>query len=174
MGLVGAMFGYHYHYHYIALTQSKGISSILDSAVLVCFIYFITVFEWPRILFHYLASWSLQWTVRLLLLHVLWKVSLGWHENYINYSLNNQINILCYRRFDFTSEVFIRTDFRWRSSVCKNLSIRGSVGSSPSLDSCCRSSWCYRILTYWQSVSPDEHFRCEVETSITKYVNLVV
>ena len=42
--------------------------------------------------------------------------------NHINYSLNNQNNILCYRRFDFTSEVFIRTDFRWRSSVCKNLS----------------------------------------------------
>jgi len=32
--------------------------------------------------------------------------------SYINYSLDNQNNILCYRRFGFTSEVFIRTDFR--------------------------------------------------------------
>ena len=32
--------------------------------------------------------------------------------DYINYSLDNQNNILCHRRFDFTSEVFIRTDFR--------------------------------------------------------------
>jgi len=31
---------------------------------------------------------------------------------FINYSLNNHNNILYYRRFDFTSEVFIRTDFR--------------------------------------------------------------
>ena len=53
---------------------------------------------------------------------IMWKVSSGWHKNYINYSLNNQNNILCYRRFDFTSEVFIRTDFRYRSSVCKSLS----------------------------------------------------
>jgi len=43
---------------------------------------------------------------------LLWKVSSGWHANYINYSLNNQNNILCYRRFDFTSEVFITTDFQ--------------------------------------------------------------
>jgi len=41
---------------------------------------------------------------------VLRKVSSGWHENYINYSLDNQNIILCYRHFDFTSEVFIRTD----------------------------------------------------------------
>jgi len=31
---------------------------------------------------------------------------------HIIYSLNNQNNILCYRRFDFTSEVLIRTDFQ--------------------------------------------------------------
>jgi len=43
---------------------------------------------------------------------ILWKVSSGWHENYMNYSLDDQNNILCYWRFDFTSEVFIRTDFR--------------------------------------------------------------
>ena len=30
----------------------------------------------------------------------------------INYSLDNQNNILCYRRFDFTSKVFIRTKDR--------------------------------------------------------------
>ena len=39
-------------------------------------------------------------------------VDLTTNTTYINYSLNNQNNILCYRRFDFTSEVFIRTDFR--------------------------------------------------------------
>ena len=33
-------------------------------------------------------------------------------ENPHLYCLNNQNNILCYRRFDFTSEGFIRTDFR--------------------------------------------------------------
>ena len=33
-------------------------------------------------------------------------------QNYINYSPDNQNNILCYRRFDFTSEVFIRNDFQ--------------------------------------------------------------
>jgi len=94
----------------------------------------------------------------------LWKVSSGWHENYINYSLDNQNNILCYRHFDFTSEVFIRTDFRYRSSHMRReeLPIEPRMGQA---------------LTYWRmlpEVSPDEDFQCEVETSITNYVILVV
>ena len=52
---------------------------------------------------HYILLWNTKTSSA-----ILWKVSSGWHENYINYSLNNQNNILCYRRFDFTSEVFIR------------------------------------------------------------------
>ena len=52
----------------------------------------------------------------------LWKVSSGWQENYINYSNTIKNNILFYRRFGFTSEAFIRTDYWCRSSVCKRLS----------------------------------------------------
>jgi len=60
----------------------------------------------------------------------------------INYSLNNQNNILCYRRFDFTSEVFIRTDFQYSGrQYVRACPIRGSTGNSPRLDSCFRSSW---------------------------------
>ena len=40
----------------------------------------------------------------------------------INYSNTTKNYILFYRRFGFTSEAFIRTDFRCRSSACKSLS----------------------------------------------------
>jgi len=39
-------------------------------------------------------------------------------KNYISESNTTKINTLFYRRFGFTSEAFIRTDFRCRSSVC--------------------------------------------------------
>ena len=44
-----------------------------------------------------------------------------------------------YRRFGFTSEAFIRTDFRCQLSLCKSLS-HTWLGSSPQLDSYFRSS----------------------------------
>ena len=66
----------------------------------------------------------------------MWKVLSGWHENYINYSLDNQNNI--------------------------HKKDRQRMGQA---------------LTYWRplpEVNPDEDFRREVETSISKYVISVV
>ena len=70
-------------------------------------------------------------------------------DNNINYSLDNQNNILCYRLFYFTSEVFIRQHESRRREL--------PIGTS------------FYILTTATEVSPDEDFRREVETLITKY-----
>jgi len=71
-------------------------------------------------------------------------------NGYINYSNTTKNNRLFYRRFGFTSEAFVRTDFRCRSSVCKSLS-----------------------HAYWRpapEVSADEGYRREAETSIKQYI----
>jgi len=72
---------------------------------------------------------------------VLWKVSSGWHENYINYSNTTKNNIL----FIDVSASCRKPSSRLTSGAgrqyVKACPIRGSTGSSPRLDSCCRSSW---------------------------------
>jgi len=101
--------------------------------------------------------------------------------NNINYSLDNQNNILCYRRFDFTSDVksqghWSRIRQIWQTHKGGDMnqedrqheSRRGELPTEPRVG---------QVLTYWwlpREVSPDEDFRREVETSITKYVILVV
>ena len=74
-----------------------------------------------------------------------------------------------------------RTDGVKRSSITigagrqyvKACPMRGSTGSSPRLNSCCRSSWSilpplWVCQLWWPApeVSPDEGFRREAETSI--------
>jgi len=71
----------------------------------------------------------------------LWKVSSGWHVNYINYSNTTKNNIL----FIDVSALHRKPSSGLTSGAgrqyVKACPIRGSTGSSPRLDSCCRSSW---------------------------------
>ena len=60
---------------------------------------------------------------------------------YINYSLDNQNNILCYRRFDSRRKSSSGLTSGSNRQYVRACPICGSIGSSPRLYSCCRSSW---------------------------------